>query len=82
MSLFRSAAGMIQAKLTGADIYGTLKLLSDHGVTLHELEFVDVLTVRFVVSRQDYHRAEILCRKNGSSLHPIRRQGIHWPPSG
>ena len=79
MSLFRSAAGMIQAKLTGADIYGTLKLLSDHGVTLHELEFVDVLTVRFVVSRQDYHRAEIFCRKYGSSLHPIRRLGIHWP---
>jgi len=78
MGFFYSLAGGVQLELTGADIYGTLGVLSEQNIPIHDLAVLNELTVRFVISGNAWNRVKTLCEKRDDSIRVIARMGLRW----
>ena len=78
MKLHTSLAGTVRAKLTGADIPGTLDQLSRQGVEILGFTMLSELEGRITLRRTDYASAKKLCDCRGDSLTEEGRNGLYW----
>ena len=78
MDHFQSVSGMVCVELTGADTAGSLRRISQSGISLHRLQTVDELTVQFHIFRKDYGNLERLCAKYGDRIRLLTKEGIFW----
>ena len=70
--------GQLTVELTGADIPGTLRVLSERGITLLKTILIDDLTVRINIGRRDYPRIREIAEKRGDTLTVWNRMGLYW----
>ena len=68
----------LTVELTGADIPGTLRMLSERGITLLKTIPMDDLTVRINIGRKDYPRIREIAEKRGDTLVVRNRIGLYW----
>ena len=78
MDHFQSVSGMVCVELIGADTAGSLRRISQSGISLHRLQTVDELTVQFHIFRKDYGNLERLCAKYGDRIRLLTKEGIFW----
>ena len=78
MKILSSLTGIVRAKLTGADIAGTLDLLSRRGVEVLGYQMVSELEGIITLRRRDYREARKLCTNRGDALVLQDRKGIYW----
>ena len=78
MGIIRSAAGMIEAELTGADLERSLGLIAENGYQLYRIKLVDEFTCRFHLRRSDYKKICNLVQKAGDSVKIVGRFGAYW----
>ena len=78
MDHFQSVSGMVCVELTSADTAGSLRRISQSGISLHRLQTVDELTVQFHIFRKDYGNLERLCVKYGDRIRLLTKEGIFW----
>ena len=78
MKFVSSLTGTVKAKLTGADIAGTLDLLSCRGVEVLEFQLLSELEGILRLRRRDYREAHKLCTHRGDKLVLQHRKGIYW----
>ena len=78
MGIIRSAAGMIEAELTGADLERSLGLIAENGYQLYRIKLVDEFTCRFHLRRSDYKKVRNLVQKAGDSVKIVGRFGAYW----
>ena len=78
MKFLSSLTGTVTAKLTGADIAGTLDLLSRRGVEVLEFQLLSELEGILRLGRQDYPQAHKICVSRGDKLVLQDRKGIYW----
>ena len=78
MSWLSYFAGQLTVELTGADIPGTLRVLSERGITLLKTVPIDDLTVRINIGRKDYPRIREITEKRGDTLLVRNRMGLYW----
>ncbi len=78
MGIWRSLAGVIRIRITGADIPASLKLLTDRDVLLDDIVYISDLTAEVTLKNSDYSRAEKLLKKHGDSCVPASRWGLYW----
>ena len=71
-------AGQLTVELTGADIPGTLRVLSERGITLLKTVPIDDLTVQINIGRKDYPRIREIAEKRGDNLLIRKRMGLYW----
>ena len=76
MGRFQTISGTVSLRLTGADIAGSLRKLSDAGVLLRHIRYMDDLNVSFTVSEKDLKTLQKLCERTGDRVVTIRRMGI------
>ena len=80
--MLRSLSGTVGVQILSADIHRILAILTNANVAFYDLQFVDELTVRFVVSRQDHRRMRKLLQKSGAKIEIITRNGLYWTLKG
>lgn len=78
MDFWKSLGGMLQVKLTSADLTGTLGAINTAGITIYHVQEESDLVLRFDVQRRDYRRLRALTKKRGEKLELSRRQGLYW----
>ena len=78
MNFWKSIDGMVKGKLTGAEPGDTLQFITQKGIQLYRVEWVDELTVEFRCPRRDHHHIEELCSKCGDDVHFSEEQGIFY----
>lgn len=78
MDFWKSLGGMLQVKLTSADLAGTLGAINTAGITIYHVQEESELVLRFDVQRRDYRRLRALTKKRGEKLELSRRQGLYW----
>ena len=78
MKFISSLTGIVRAKLTGADIAGTLDVLSRRGVEVLEFQMLSELEGYLSLRRRDYREARKLCDHRGDKLVLQDRKGIYW----
>lgn len=74
--------GAVHAELKSADVSGFLSDVSGRGVQLREIEYVDELTVRFVVARRDYGIVDLIADKRADTIVIRKRTGLYWTAKG
>lgn len=70
--------GDVTLELTSADITGALAAMYQAGVVLKNVVYIDELTVRLTVSRQDHKEAGRIAERRGETLKQIARLGLYW----
>lgn len=80
--MLRSLSGTVGVQILSADIHRILAILTNANVAFYDLQFVDELTVRFVVSRQDHRRMRKLLQKSGAKIEIVTRNGLYWTLKG
>ena len=78
MKWMTSLTGTVRAKLTGADIAGTLDLLSRRGVEVLGFQMLSELEGSITLRRRDYREARKLCTTRGDKLALQDRKGLYW----
>ncbi len=79
MNLWRSLRGQMEAELTSADITGTMEAVTELGIPIRKVTYVDELTVLLTLDRRDFPRVMALSERRGETLRCIRRIGLYWP---
>lgn len=82
MELWHSLNGMLQAELVSADTAGAVTRFFESGITIYDAEYLDDLTVRFQIRRQDYKRIRLLAEKRGDVLKLLKKRGLYWTGKG
>ena len=82
MTFWTRAAGIVRAELVSADPEGTLRTLSGTGIELDEITPRGVLTLEFLLRREDIPMVQTLCRKRGDSLRVLERTGLFFVVRG
>ena len=72
----KMASGAVQLQITGADIPGTLRLLTSRGVVLKNTVMKDDLTVE--ATTLDPDSIKRLCEKRGDTVKITGRRGAYW----
>ena len=78
MKIIASLTGLVSARLTGADIAGTLDLLSRQGVEVLGFQICSELEGIITLRRRDYREARKLCTTRGDKLALQDRKGLYW----
>lgn len=78
MNFWQSVGGILKIQITCADSELFLNTLSDAGVFLQNIESQDCLTVQCQILRTDWNIISQICKKQGCSLHILKRRGIYW----
>lgn len=82
MELWHSLNGMLQAELVSADTAGAVTRFFESGITIYDAEYLDDLTVRFQIRRQDYKKIRLLAEKRGDVLKLLKKRGLYWTGKG
>lgn len=78
MDLWRSLNGMMTVEILSADTGGVLAELHRKGITLEHVQFLDELTLRFYIRRQDLRSVRQLTDRRGEELKIIEHRGFYW----
>ena len=78
MTLLESLMGCAEVELTSADVARLLDLACQKGIHLRDVNWIDDLSVRILVSRPDYKRLDSLARKLGAGVRILNRRGLYW----
>ncbi len=78
MNLWQSFAGALEIELKCADPAFALSRLQDKGIALHNVRFIDELTVCFTVSRLSLKMLRSVADKRGFAVIIKEKQGIYW----
>ena len=75
MNLFSAT---VTVEITGADIPGTLALLTDRGIRVENCISPEELTAIISVTHKDATALQRLCEKRGDRVQILRRRGLYW----
>lgn len=78
MGLFHSLAGLVQVRIIGADISGSLSKITQQDIPVLHLEETDDLTVTCTIFRADYRRVKEIITNRGDNIEITQRQGLYW----
>lgn len=78
MSIWRSAAGIVEVELTSAVPEDAISAIGELGIVILSLQRCGDLSCRFQISRKDYSALRKLAAKRGDALHLIGRKGLYW----
>ena len=70
--------GSVTAEITSADCADVLNALTSAGVQLHDVTFIDELTVDVALSKQQLHILESVSEKRNFSVKLKHRSGLYW----
>ena len=69
---------LITLEITGADIPGTLRAMTDGGITILAAVPKGELTAQVTVPRQDYGKCRRLAERRGDRVTLKNRRGLYW----
>jgi sporulation protein YqfD len=78
MNFWRSLSGMVEVRLTSADLPGALRSINQANIEIFSACQIGELTLEFTVHRGDFKRVRRLARKRGERLDLMSRDGIYW----
>ena len=78
MNFWQSLAGSLEVTLHCADPSYALSLLEQAGITLHNIRFVDELTIALTVGRWDLKTLRSIAVKRGFDVKVSARRGLYW----
>lgn len=78
MNLWRSMGGMVQVRLTSADLTAAFRAMGNHRVEAFGIRWINELTAEFAVARKDFRRLKALIKRRGDTLEVKNRRGIYW----
>ena len=78
MSIMGGLAPKIRVEAVSADIPGFLAAAAEAGVVLGDLETVDDLTVRFMISSGDMKILSPSAERRGDMIRVLARRGLYW----
>ena len=78
MSVFSSLPATVTVKLIGADIPGTLDLLSRQGIAVLYFRALTDVEGILKLKRADYYRVCKLCQNRGDTVQYQSRNGFYW----
>jgi len=78
VNLWKSLEGILEVRLTSADIPGALEELRKSGTEVHRVQIEDELTVILTVSRNAWARLRTLADRRGDTVAILRRNGLYW----
>ena len=70
--------GLIRIHLTGADVSGSLSLISRSGIMIFDGETKDELNAFFTIKRTDYQKAVKILAARGDKVEIVKKQGFYW----
>lgn len=82
MDIWQSLCGAVWAKVTSAETSKILLIAQKMDITLDKITWVDDLTIRFCVKRQDFKTLKKLLKQRGEKLEVIDKIGIYWRLKG
>ena len=82
METAKSLEGMVEVRITGADLPGTMEAVKQAGICVQSVKMEGDLTIRFLLKRQDYRRLGKLAKRRGDRLTLVRRVGLYWTIKG
>ena len=69
---------MVQLRWSSANVPRAMEMLTKYGVTVHEGQEVDEVTLLFSVRRGDLATVRWVCRKLGDHLEIVGKKGWYW----
>ena len=78
MNLWKSAEGILEVRLTSADVSGALEELRKSGVEIRSIQIIDTLTVVISIGRKAWPMVRGTASKRGDTLEILRRKGVFW----
>ena len=78
MEFWRSLNGLLEVTLTSADIAGTLTEIHKQGIILLDVRQEEVLTITFLIRRQDHKKLNMITQKRGDALKITGYHGYYW----
>ena len=78
LNFWKSAAGMVKVRLTGADLPATFRALNQAGIHLRKVETVDLLTAILVVDRIQWKKLQAVAGKRGDRAQVLNTLGFYW----
>lgn len=78
MEARRTLSGMVEVRLTSADLAATITAIQNSGITLHQVRLEGELSVLFFLSRHAYPALKKLSNKRGDRLEILHRTGAYW----
>lgn len=78
MNLWRSMGGMVQVRLTSADLTAAFRAMGQQGIEAFGIRWENELTAEFAVARKDFRRLKALIKRRGDSLDIKNRRGLYW----
>lgn len=78
MDFWSSLSGMVEVRLTSADLTGALSVINQRGIEIFSCAQEGELTLRFTLRRREYQLLRKLVRKRGETLTLVRRDGLYW----
>lgn len=78
MGLFRAAIDRMEMELVCADPAKAMNVIQNAGLSLENVEFIDDLCIRFMVSSSACRKLTALARRKGWQVRLLQRQGFFW----
>lgn len=78
MGVWSSSAGRIRIQITSADIPGAMRLLSEKGILLYDIDYQSDLSALLTIKRKDHKFALSLLHKRGDQCTLADKYGIYW----
>ena len=78
MGLWRSAKGMVRIQVISADLSGFLSDAAEMGIVIHDVQFIDLLTLTASVDRESFSACWCLAEKRGETFRLLGQQGLYW----
>ena len=82
MDLWQSLGGTVWVTVTSADPTKILLIAQQRNITLDNITWIDDLTIRFCVSRQDFKILNKLLKSRGDKVKIVKKSGIYWRLKG
>lgn len=78
MNFWRSLSGMVEVKLTSADLAGALGAINKAGIEVFSACQEGDLTLRFALRRSDFKKLRRMAQKRGEIVELSSRNGLYW----
>lgn len=81
MSLINSIVGMYRIEIFSASITDALSSISQAGIHIFDISYVDELTITGKIFVYAYKRLSVLLEKRGDAVKIIDKEGLYWSVS-